>query len=169
MQPSVLTPETIFHPTQSPLIARGHNQPRPSEQQQYKWLIDSQARQKNLPLAHLAEKVSRKAASFHKIIRGPCTLEDNLRESVFLELGIDHVRAAYCVVFLRDYRAYGRPAVQVASEAIKGIGYELESRRLGEIQIDVKPPVVHEATRQFCGMLLTHQERVMSSQFKLQT
>ena len=96
-------------------------------------------------------------------------MEDDLRDRIFLELGIDHVRAVYCVIFLGDYQAYGRPTVQVASKENKGIGHELESRRLGEIQIDVKPPVVHEATRQFCGMLLTHQERVMSSQFKLQT
>ena len=53
--------------------------------------------------------------------------------------------------------------------ANKGIGHELESRRLGEILIDVKPLIVHEAIPQLCVMLMTYQKRGLSSQFKLQT
>ena len=72
------------------------------------------------------------------------------------------MRAVYCVIFLGDCQAYRRPTVQVASKANKGIGHKLESRRLGEILIDVKPLIVHEATRQLCGMLMTYQKRGMS-------
>ena len=169
MQANTLSPDTIFHPLQSPLLASSPHQRRLGEQQQYKLLIDSEARHQNVPLAHLAERVQRRPAGFHKIIRGKSILHDDLRDHVFLELGIDHVRAIYCVALLRDYQAYRRPRVLVVSEAIKGIGYQFESAEQGEIQIEFKPPVVHEASRRLYGQLLGHQERLMAMQFMLQT
>jgi len=156
MHAIALSPDTIFHPLKSPLLANSPHQRRLGEQRQYKLLIDSEARHQNVPLAHLAERVRRKPAGFHKIIRGKSALPDDLRDLIFVELGIDLVRAIYCVALLRDYSAYRKPGVDVVSEAIKAIGYEFESGQQGEIQIEVKAPVVHEASRRFYGQLLGH-------------
>lgn len=169
---STVTPETVFQPrpasTSDSVFSFGETAPRLSEQDQYKRLIDEQAAKQGMPLAHLADRLEIGRPRMHKVIRKNLTLKDDLRDRVFDALGIDCVRAKFCVTFLHDHTAYDDPDVFLVCEGLKGFYCEIISRRRGEIQVALRPPIIHEALGRAYELLLGHQERVMENDRKLQ-
>lgn len=169
---SAMTPETIFR--QKPaspddiLFCFGEPSHRVSEQEQYKRLIDEQAAKIGLPLAHLADRLKIGRPRLHKVIRNNLTLKDELRDRVFDALGIDCVRAKFCVAFLHDHTAYDDPNVFLVCEGLKSFYCEIISRRRGEIHVALRPPVIHEALGRAYELLLSHQARVMENDRTLQ-
>lgn len=51
---------------------------------------------------------------------------------------------------------------------MKGFYCEILTRRRGEIQVTLRPPIIHEALGRAYEMLLSHQERVMEHDRTLQ-
>jgi hypothetical protein len=104
----------------------------------------------------------------HKVIRKNLALKDELRDRLFEALGIDCVRAKFCVAFLHDHTVYDDPDVFLVCEGLKGFYCEIISRRRGEIQVALRPPIIHEALGRAYELLLSHQERVMENDRALQ-
>lgn len=172
MPHSALTPETAFKPSttagETPLFAFAHPSPRLSEQDQYKRLIDAEATRQGIPLAHLADRLGIKRTRLHKIVRQSNPLSENLRDRMFEELGIDHVRAKVCVALLCDYEAYGEPNLFLVTEGLKSFYCEVVSCRRGEIHVDLRPAIIHAALGKAYEALLSHQERVLENEQNLQ-
>jgi hypothetical protein len=92
----------------NPYFAFANPGPRGCEQDQYKQLINAElARQGILP-AHLADRMRLSRAKLHKILKQTNPLTDDLRDRIFDELGMDHVRAKISVALLHDPLAYVR-------------------------------------------------------------
>jgi len=100
-----MTPETVFRPrptsASESVFSFGEPSPRLSEQDQYKRLIDDQAAKQGMPLAHLADRLEIRRPRLHKVIRKSLSLKDEMRDRLFEALGIDCVRAKFCVAFAR--------------------------------------------------------------------
>ena len=92
----------------------------------------------------------------HKIIRRHVALKDDLRDRLFEVLGIDCVRADFCVAILGDHTAYDDPEVFVVCEAMKGFYCEIITRRRGEPQVALRPRIIHEALGRAYDLLLSH-------------
>lgn len=167
-----LTPETVFKPVGSgahqSVFSFAEDRPRLSEQERYKRLIAAELARQNMPLGHLADRVGLLRTKLHKIIRKTGLLTEELRDRLFAVLAIDHVRAKISVVLLQDADAYADQAVFLAAEALKGFYYEVATCRSGEIQIDLRPAIIHSALQKTYEMLLTHQERVLEHDRDLQ-
>lgn len=172
MPNSALTPETVFRwkpaSKSDSVFSFGDAAPRLSEQERYKRLIDDQAAKQAMPLAHLADRLEIGRPRLHKVIRKNLALKDELRDRLFEVLGIDCVRAKFCVTFLYDHTAYDDPDVFLVCEGLKGFYCEIISRRRGEIQVALRPPIIHEALGRAYELLLSHQERVMENDRTLQ-
>ncbi|MBB6125452.1 hypothetical protein [Sphingobium subterraneum] len=172
MPHSTVTPDTVFRPSpasgQESAFSFGEPPQRLSEQQQYKRLIDAEAARQGIPLAHLADRLHMHRTRLHKVIRQTRALKDELRDRLFAELGIDHVRAKFSVALLHDYTAYGEQAVFLACEGLKSFYCEVATCRRGEIQVDLRPAIIHEALRKAYEMLLSHQARVLEHNRTLQ-
>ena len=172
MPNSTLTPETVFlsklAPTTDSVFSFGEGPSSLSEQEQYKRLIDNQAAKQSVPLAHLADRLVIGRPRLHKVIRKNLALKDDLRDRLFEALGIDCVRAKFCVAFLHDHTVYDDPDVFLVCEGLKGFYCEIISRRRGEIQVALRPPIIHEALGRAYELLLSHQERVMENDRALQ-
>lgn len=139
-----------------------------SEQSEYKRLIDVQAARQGLRLAHLADRLAIGRPRLYKVIRKNVVLRDDLRDRLFAILGIDCVRAKFSVAFLHDHTAYDDPEVFLICEAMKGFYCEIITRRRGEIQVSLRPPIIHEALGRAYDMLLSHQARVLENDRTLQ-
>ena len=172
MPNSTLTPETVFlsklAAATDSVFAFGEGPSSLSEQEQYKRLIDNQAAKQAVPLAHLADRLELGRPRLHKIIRKNLALKDELRDRLFEALGIDCVRAKFCVTFLHDHTAYDDPDVFLVCEALKGFYCEIISRRRGEIQVALRPLIIHEALGRAYELLLSHQARVLENDRALQ-
>jgi len=167
-----VTPETVFSARltspNDPAFSFGEVPPRLSEQEQYKRLIDLQAAKLGHPLAHLADRLGIARPRLHKVIRKKVALKDDLRDQLFEALGIDCVRAKFCVAILNDHTAYDDADVFLICEAMKGFYCEIITRRRGEIQVTLRPPIIHEALGRAYDMLLSHQARVLENDRTLQ-
>lgn len=167
-----VTPETVFRArlasVNDSVFSFGEPSPKLSEQDRYKRLIDDQAAKQGMPLAHLADRLEIGRPRLHKVIRKSLALKDELRDRLFEALGIDCVRAKFCVTFLHDHTAYDDPEAFLVCEAMKGFYCEIISRRRGEIQVALRPPIIHEALGRAYELLLSHQERVMEHDRTLQ-
>lgn len=167
-----LSPETVFKPASDAanqsVFAFAESRPRLSEQDQYKQLIAAELARQSLPLGHLADRVGLRRTKLHKVIRQSGLLPEDLRDRLFEALAIDHVRAKICVVLLQDPDAYNEQAVFLAAEALKGFYFEVATCRSGEIQIDLRPSIIHSALQKTYQMLLTHQDRVLEREQDLQ-
>ena len=102
------------------------------------------------------------------MIRQTCALTDDLRDKLFAELGIDHVRAKFSVALLNDYTAYREQAAFLTCEGLKSFYCEIATCRSGEIQVDLRPAIIHAALRKAYEMLLSHQARVLEHDQNLQ-
>ncbi|WP_305618215.1 hypothetical protein [Novosphingobium sp.] len=160
-----ISPETVFNPL---IVARNAN-PCASEiriddeQTRYKRLINCELARQAVPLAHMADRLGMLRTKLHKILRQGAHLSDNLRARLFEQLGIDHTRATIAVSMLQSAAAYHEQAVFLAAEGLKGLYCEAASGRQGEIQVDLRPVIIHTAVGKTYGMLLTHQERVLEA------
>ncbi len=167
-----VTPETVFRrssaSTSGSVFSFGEPSPRLSEQDQYKRLIDDQAARQGIPLAHLADRLEIGRPHLHKVIRKNLALKDGMRDRLFEVLGIDCVRAKFCVAFLHDHTVYDDPDVFLVCEGLKGFYCEIISRRRGEIQVTLRPPIIHEALGRAYAMLLTHQDKILENDRTLQ-
>jgi len=167
MPHSTVTPETVFrarpHSPEASAFSFGEPAPRLSEHEQYKRLIDAEAARQGLALGHLADRIGVARPRLHKVM-----LRDDLRDRLFEALEIDCVRAKFCVAFLHDHTAYDDPEVFLICEAMKGFYCEIITRRRGEIQVALRPTIIHEALGRAYEMLLSHQERVMEHDRTLQ-
>lgn len=172
MPHSTVTPETVFRARppspEASAFSFGEPAPRLSEQEQYKRLIDAEAAKQGLALGHLADRIGVARPRLHKVIRKKVMLRDDLRDRLFEALEIDCVRAKFCVAFLHDHTAYDDPEVFLICEAMKGFYCEILTRRRGEIQVALRPTIIHEALGRAYEMLLSHQERVMEHERTLQ-
>ncbi len=172
MPNSALTPETVFRPrstsTSESVFCFGDSTPRLSEQEQYKRLIDAEAARQGIPIAHLADRLEIHRTRLHKVIRQTRALTDDLRDKLFAELGIDHVRAKFSVALLNDYTAYREQAAFLTCEGLKGFYCEVATCRSGEIQVELRPAIIHAALRKAYEMLLSHQARVLEHDQNLQ-
>ncbi|MDP3907692.1 hypothetical protein [Novosphingobium sp.] len=148
--------------------AFAEDRPRLSEQEQYKRLIAAELARQNLPLGHLADRIGLLRTRLHKIIRKTGLLTEDLRDQLFAELAIDHVRAKISVVLLQDPDAYAEQSVFLAAEALKAFYYEVATCRSGEIHVDLRPAIIHLALHKTYEMLLIHQERVLEHDRDLQ-
>ena len=167
-----LTPETAFKPKAQTADASAFSfappAPRLTEQDQYRLLITDQAAKQALPLAHLADRLGVGRSRLHKVLRQGAALVDDLRDRLFEALGIDYVRAKFCVALLHDFTAYDDPAILLVCEAMKGFYCEVVSCRRGELHVAIRPQLIHEALGRAYEMLLAHQERVLEADRSLQ-
>ncbi len=160
-----ITPETVFNPTcaiRNPHAAAesgGSN----TEQTRYKRLINSELTRQRIPLAHMADRLGLLRSKLHKVLRQSAFLNEELRDQLFEQLGIDHTRATIAVSMLKSAVAYHDQAVFLAAEALKGLYCEAASGRRGAIQVDLRPAIIHTALGKTYEMLLTHQERVLEA------
>ena len=172
MTDSTITPDTVFGPLMATpsdsAFQVNRTTPRPTEQSEYKRLIDAQSARQGLRLAHLADRVAIGRPWLHKVIRSNGGLKDDLRDRLFAVLGIDCVRAKFSVAFLNDHTAYDDPEVFLICEAMKGFYCEIITRRRGEIQVALRPPIIHEALGRAYDLLLSHQARVLENDRTLQ-
>jgi hypothetical protein len=95
-------------------------------------------RQGILP-AHLADRMSLARAKLHKILKQSNPLSDALRDQIFDELGMDHVRAKISVALLHDPHAYVEQSVFLATESLKSFYLEVLTCRRGSIEVDSAP------------------------------
>lgn len=162
-----LTPETVFKPRSpagnEPLFAFATPEPRGSEQERYKDLINAEMARQGIVPAHLADRMGLSRAKLHKILKQTNPLPDALRDRIFDQLGIDHVRAKFCVVLLHDPGAYVEQRVFLATESLKSFYLEVLTCRRGSIEVELRPAVIHEAARRAYDLLLSHQERVIQN------
>jgi hypothetical protein len=107
-------------------------------------------------------------ATHHKILKQTNPLTDDLRDRIFDELGMDHVRAKISVALLHDPQAYAEQSVFLATESLKSFYLEVLTCRRGSIEVELRPAVIHEAARRAYDLLLSHQERVMQNSQTLQ-
>jgi hypothetical protein len=167
-----LTPETVFKPSteagNQPVFMFAGPSVQLSEHDQYKRLIDVELTRQGLPLAHLADRLSIRRTHLHKIIRQNGILTDIMRDRLFENLAIDHVRAKFCIVMLRDYTAYGDQAAFIAAEGLKGFYCEVATCRSGELHVELRPAIIHTALRRAYELLLSHQDRVIEQNQNLQ-
>jgi hypothetical protein len=167
-----LTPETVFKPSDPPgsetVFAFANLEPRVCEQDHYKQLINSELVRQGILPAHLADRMSLARAKLHKILKQSNPLSDALRDQIFDELGIDHVRAKISVALLHDPHAYVEQSVFLATESLKSFYLEVLTCRRGSIEVDLRPAVIHEAARRAYDLLLSHQERVLQHDQTLQ-
>ncbi|MCY1669623.1 hypothetical protein OVA07_01170 [Novosphingobium sp. SL115] len=160
-----ITPETVFHPV---MALRNPGSPADNaeaetEQSRYKRLINSELSRQAIPLAHMADRLGLLRTKLHKVLRQGAFLSDQLRDQLFEQLEIDHTRATIAVTMLKSDVAYHDPAVFLAAEGLKGLYCEAASGRRGEIQVDLRPVIIHTALGKTYEMLLTHQERVLEA------
>lgn len=167
-----LTPDTVFKPSSPPgsesVFAFANPGLRESEQEQYKRLINDELVRQGILPAHLADRMQIARPRLHKILKQTNPLPDCLRDRIFDELGMDHVRAKFSVALLHDPRAYVEQAVFLATESLKSFYLEVLTCRRGSIEVDLRPAVIHEAARRAYDLLLSHQERVMQNSQTLQ-
>lgn len=160
-----ISPETVFNP----VIATRHVNCSTlgggvdDEQSRYKRLVNSELARLGIPLAHMADRLGLLRTKLHKILRQGAYLSDELRDRLFVELGVDHTRATIAVSMLKSDTAYYDQAVFVAAEGLKGLYCEAASGRQGEIQVDLRPNIIHLAQGKTYEMLLNHQERVLEA------
>lgn len=64
--------------------------------------------------------------------------------------------------------AYDDAEVFLICEAMKGFYCEIITRRRGEIQVALRPPIIHEALGRAYSMLLTHQDKILENDRTLQ-
>jgi hypothetical protein len=102
-------------------------------------------------------------AKLHKILKQSNPLSDALRDQIFDELGIDHVRAKISVALLHDPHVYVEQSVFLATESLKSFYFEVLTCRRASIEVDLRPAVIHEAARRAYDLLLSHQERVLQN------
>lgn len=162
-----LTPETVFKPSTDPEVEPvflfANPKPGVGEQDQYKQLICAELTRQGIPPAHLADRLRMTRPRLHKILKRTNPLTEGLRDRIFNELGIDHVRAKISVALLRDPDAYANQAVFLATESLKSFYLEVMTCRRGSIEVDLRPAIIHEAARRAYDLLLSHQERVMQN------
>ncbi len=167
-----LTPETVFKPRTDPetepVLLFANPNPGPGEQDQYKQLINAELARQGIPPAHLADRMGMSRPRLHKILKQTNPLPEGLRDRIFNELGMDHVRAKISVALLRDPDAYANQAVFLATESLKSFYLEVMTCRRGSIEVDLRPAIIHEAARRAYDLLLSHQERVMQNHQTLQ-
>lgn len=167
-----LTPETVFKPSTDPEVEPvflfANPKPGVGEQDQYKQLICAELTRQGIPPAHLADRLRMTRPRLHKILKRTNPLTEGLRDRIFNELGIDHVRAKFSVALLRDPDAYANQAVFLATESLKSFYLEVMTCRRGSIEVDLRPAIIHEAARRAYDLLLSHQERVMQNDQTLQ-
>lgn len=181
MTDSKVTPDTIFEVVEigdareagqtapdKPAAAGTERAATASAQVQYKRLIDAECKRQGLPLAHLAERCGIGRSRLHKIIRGRVALQDDLRDRLLAELEIDMLRARFSIALLHDHQAYVNSDVFVVCEVMKAFYYEIVTRQRGEIQVQLRPSIIHETQRRAYDMLLSHQARVLESERTLQ-
>ncbi|MFC0589499.1 hypothetical protein ACFFF7_08750 [Novosphingobium aquiterrae] len=167
-----LTPETVFKPSADPetepVFLFANPNPGPGEQDQYKQLINAELARQGIPPAHLADRMRIPRPRLHKILKQTNPLTEGLRDRIFRELGMDHVRAKISVALLHDPDAYANQAVFLATESLKSFYLEVMTCRRGSIEVDLRPAIIHEAARRAYDLLLSHQERVMQNDQTLQ-
>lgn len=167
-----LTPETVFQPSTDPetepVFMFANPNPELCEQDQYKQLINAELARQGILSAHLADRLRMARPRLHKILKQTNPLTDGLRDRIFNQLGIDHVRAKISVALLRDPDAYANQAVFLATESLKSFYLEVMTCRRGSIEVDLRPAIIHEAARRAYDLLLSHQERVMQNDQTLQ-
>ncbi|WP_235982116.1 hypothetical protein [Novosphingobium aerophilum] len=167
-----MTPETVFKPSTDPEVEPvflfANPKPGVGEQDQYKQLICAELTRQGIPPAHLADRLRMTRPRLHKILKRTNPLTEGLRDRIFNELGIDHVRAKISVALLRDPDAYANQAVFLATESLKSFYLEVMTCRRGSIEVDLRPAIIHEAARRAYDLLLSHQERVMQNDQTLQ-
>jgi len=167
-----LTPDTVFRPLTSigdtPLFNFGSAAPHACEQAQYKQLINAELARQGVLCAHLADRMGIQRPKLHKILKQTKPLSDSLRDDIFDQLGIDHVRAKFCVSLLRDHRAYVEQSVFLTCESLKSFYLEVVTCRRGSIEVELRPAIIHEAARRAYDLLLSHQERVIQNDRTLQ-
>lgn len=167
-----ITPDSIFAAGEAaPDEAADELSPEPvrlTTQDQYKRLIGAEAARQGVLLAHLADRINIARPRLHKVLKGPVALKDELCNQLFEALGIDAVRARFCVAFLHNYKAYANPEVFLTCEALKGFYFEIATRERGEIQVQLRPGIIHEAQRRAYELLLSHQARVLENDRTLQ-
>ena len=167
-----LTPETVFKPSSpagsEPVFAFASPAPLRCEQEQYKHLINAEMMRQGILPARLADRMGLSRAKLHKILKQSNPLSDLLRDQIFDELGIDHVRAKISVALLHDPHAYVEQSVFLATESLKSFYLEVLTCRRGSIEVDLRPAVIHEAARRAYDLLLSHKERVLQNNQTLQ-
>jgi hypothetical protein len=131
-------------------------------------LINAELARQGIPPAHLADRMGMSRPRLHKILKQTNPLPEGLRDRIFNELGMDHVRAKISVALLRDPDAYANQAVFLATESLKSFYLEVMTCRRGSIEVDLRPAIIHEAARRAYDLLLSHQERVMQNHQTLQ-
>ena len=136
-----LTPETVFKPSSppgsEPVFAFANSGPRGCEQDQYKQLINAELARQNILPAHLADRMSLSRAKLHKILKQTNPLTDELRDRIFDELGMDHVRAKISVALLHDPLAYVEQSVFLATESLKSFYLEVLTCRRGSMPLSM--------------------------------
>lgn len=167
-----VTPDTVFNPglalPDDPVFRFDDPSEPLSAQEQYKRLINAEAGKQGLPLGHLADRIGISRSRLHKIIRRRVILPDELRDQLFAALGIDGVRARFCVVMLANHALYDDPDVFLICEAMKGLYCEIVTRRRGEIQVSLRPCIIYEAMGRAFDLLLSHQVRMLEHDRSLQ-
>lgn len=167
-----LTPETVFKPSTDPETEPAFMLAVPNsglcEQEQYKQLINAELGRQGILPAHLADRMRLPRPRLHKILKKTNPLTDGLRDRIFDQLGMDHVRAKISVALLRNPDAYSNQAVFLATESLKSFYLEVMTCRRGSIEVDLRPAIIHEAARRAYDLLLLHQERVMQNDQILQ-
>lgn len=167
-----LTPETVFKPSTDPetepVFMFSNPSPGGGEQVQYKQLINAELARQGIAPAHLADRLQMTRPRLHKILKRTNPLTEGLRDRIFSELGMDHVRAKICVALLHDPDAYANQAVFLATESLKSFYLEVMTCRRGSIEVDLRPAIIHEAARRAYDLLLSHQERVIQNDQTLQ-
>lgn len=167
-----LTPDTVFAPKllsrSEPLFAFACSKPAACEQEQYKLLINTELARQGTFCAHLADRINMPRTRMHKILKQGSPLSDSLRDQIFQEMGIDHVRAKISVALLNDHAAYFDQAVFLAAENLKGFFFEAKTAQRGSIEIEIRPAVVHQAARHTYDLLVVHQTRVLHFDHNLQ-
>lgn len=162
-----ITPETVFHPVITMRNAHPSAREPESEQSRYKRLINSELSRQAIPLAHMADRLGLLRTKLHKVLRQGAFLSEELRGQLFEQLGIDHTRATIAVSMLKREAAYHDQAVFLAAEGLKGLYCEAASGKQGEIQVNLRPAIIHAALGKTYELLLRHQQRVLEADHNL--
>ncbi len=169
MPVAALKPEEDFlpahvvrtQPASQALFEFASEKPPIREQELYKHLIrDTLKARQGLSFAKLASRLHMEKTALVRIVSGTHDLSDKLRDQLFEELDIDHVRAKICVVFLRDPDLYDDLTAKMLSEAVKALYCQIDCCRNG-IQLEIRPSIVHELMKRGMDMLLEAQEEIL--------
>lgn len=169
MPAAALKPEEAFlpahvlraQPASQALFEFAAEKPAIREQELYKLLIrDTLKARHDLSFSKLAARIHMEKTALVRIVSGTHELSDKLRDQLFEELEIDHVRAKICVVFLRDPDLYDDLTAKMLSEAVKALYCQIERCRKG-IQLEIRPSVVHELMKRGMDMLLEAQDEIL--------